>query len=99
MEAKNENVVNEDTKCPHCGYRIGKPIDKTGGVFVPEDKPSFCFCVRCLGVCFVSTKEVKKATNKELFQITLLRPQEVLRMMDATLRLNANLPLIDAEKN
>ena len=98
----SENVNLEEQKCPSCGYRLGKPIDgkaKRIEINKPSD-PVFAFCVRCLAPLMVDPGiSARLATYKELYSITLIKPQEVLRMMDISLHLNANLPRIDAEKN
>lgn len=90
----------EGQKCPKCGYKIGTPLDKTGQSFELQKTAALCFCVRCLAVVWLSADQPPAiCDNRDFFSICLLRPNEMLRMMEVTLLLNKQLPLIDAEKN
>jgi hypothetical protein len=89
----------EDQQCPKCQHRIGMPLDKQGYPTALKGQ-TLCFCVRCLAVIWLKPKQPPElAENRDLFGIILCRPQEMLRMIEATLILNKNLAAIDAENN
>jgi len=89
-----------DQRCPKCGYKIGVPLDSKGVDFKPTDAPTLCFCIRCLGVIWVSAgTPPKEATNRELFFLCTRRTHDILPMMAMALHCNANLPLIDSASN
>ena len=93
----------EELKCPKCAYPVGKPIaaSKLGAVqFEVKEKPVMCICIRCLTFVWLHPdKEPSVVSNKEVFTICTMRPQEMVSNMAFALRFHANLPLIDAEKN
>ena len=87
-------------KCPKCGYKIGVPLDAGGTDFKLTDAPCMCFCIRCLGVVWLSQgKPPREATNRELFIVCTHRPGDILPMMALALPCNANLPLIYSAAN
>jgi hypothetical protein len=89
-----------EQKCPKCGYKIGVPLDAGGTDFKLTDAPCMCFCIRCLGVVWLSKgKPPREATNRELFILCTHRPGDILPMMVLALRCNSNLPLIDSASN
>lgn len=93
MNAENQN-------CPSCGYKIGTPLDDKGQHYDANKKDGICFCIRCCATIVMTPgKPPREASHKELFAITLMRPNEILRMMHICLHLNAILPRIDAERN
>jgi hypothetical protein len=89
-----------EQKCPHCGFKIGAPMGSDGKDFKLTAAPTMCFCIRCLGVVWLSEgKEPRAVTNRELFLLCTHRPHDLLPMMAVALKCNANLPLIDSSLN